>query len=442
MKIYIRAAVSIDNLKAQYGQNMPGQKFTRLIELDPTADYRAGKSGKYCRWIFEMDKKGLLDENDYMNVFDALKLFAKQSKKYPKQDLLQYKTVDEFLQDTRRVGNMPLTEKEKAKLLKKQAHNASDSDKKLLVTDGTWQMWQALTHPGDISLARMGCTGEDDKASWCTAYEGEAGLDYFNSYSRKGPLYVFIDTTDPVHKYQSNLCENPNHNSWFFDWEDNEQGKDAFFEFCFEHPNIAEYLGVSREGGVITLQGKVVDYDNTVDTITVPDGMTSLPMLSVPKSCKQFSIPDSITEIPPDAFKGSNVETVIANNITKIGKDAFRESKITNIDLSNATKFGSSSFRYCNMISESSLMSIPFDTQEVMVGAFAFADNDFETTITITPLTTLSMGSFAECPNLTIVWDADDAPYKFKDIYKLVVDESSCPKLCEVNADRVTIEPM
>jgi len=438
MKLYIRAAISIENLENQFGKDIPKPVIRQIINLDPTSNPDSGKGGKYCRWLLELYKKGNLVKNDFGNVKDALMMYADDStrKKFPKTDIMQYKTFDEFLQDCHTVGNMPETAEEAKRRLKKEAHRASDADKKFLVEDDTWMVWQALTHAGNMSLARYGDPDGTHKAGWCTAYEGKRGEGYFNDYSSQDNIYVFIPKQNPIDKYQS--C--PGSGSWWFDKDDREHGKDAFFDFCAEHPKIAEYFNVMFTGGVTTFRGKVVGYDKNATTITVPDGMVALPNFPVPDACTKVILPDSITNIPSRAFINSNVVTLEANNLERIGPNAFNSSAITNIDLSGVNgRIGSNAFSNCK-----NLTNVTLGTPSI--GPCAFAGSGIVAEVTITPEMHLDMMAFNGCPNVIVTWDKEDEAYRFFDtsgkssIKLLRLNPEKCPKLFEMNDGKVDME--
>ena len=498
MKKYVRAAVSIANLKEQLAKDMDETTFHQLIDLDPSADYDKNRGGKYCPWIFRQYNKGNLPETQYTNLKDALGFFLQNYKKYPKSDLGQYKTVDDFLTDTEAVGNRELTDKEKAKLLKKQAHHASDADKKFCVEDGTWEVWTPLTYPGSISLARVGGT----KASWCTAYEGDDY--YYNRYTRQGPLYIFINTADYNQKYQLHFESN----SWY-DINDSSRGMDRFYQFCDEHPAIKEYFNIESVNGMLYRQDKFLGFDdnakeisipadfdvtnlrykynlpNGVETVYFPDGPTSLPegvlankpnlttvrlpetLRQIPSRCftgssalttvyvpdsvkyigtsvffncddlvaEGIRIPSSMPKIPNELFKGIPLDSVDLNGITKIGAGAFRGSTIKNIDLTGVTNIGAGAFRSCN-----DLTSVEFNADGVKVGSHAFADSSMGGLITILDGVDLGIGVFDNCPNLTIEWDKADEEYEFDNIKLLICSEKSCPKLIAANKGYVPIE--
>ena len=429
MKLYVRssekitAARTIEQLQEQEGKGLPKQVFNQLIAVDPTSDAANGKGGKYCPWILRMYKNESLKKEDFTNLKDALEMFVKDYKKYPKQDIGQYKSVEEFLADTEAVGNRELTDKEKKKMLKKQAHQAGDSDREFLVRDGEWEVWKPLTYAGSISLAREG----GEKASWCTAYEGNDH--YWNSYTRQGPLYIFLKDNDPTAKMQLHFPTD----SWY-DFNDRSRGMDAFYTFCSEHPKIGKLFEIKSEGGLLTRAGEVVQYDAKAEEIIIPEGVTRLPDFRFPEACKKVVIPDSMTDIAAGAFRGSNVETVVANNIQKIGANAFRESAITNIDLSTVTKIGSSSFRNCK-----NLHDLDLNPDEVSIGSYAFAENLF-TDLTVSPSMKLFMGAFDACEDLVVTWAKEDEPFEFSQIKMLVLAKDKCPELFETNKGYVTIK--
>lgn len=425
MKLYIRAARTVEQLETQEGTGLAKPVVKQLIELDPTANYEAGKGGKYCPWILRMHKNGTLKKEDYTNLKDALELFSKEYKKYPKSDLNQYKSVEEFLNDTHDVGNRELTDKEKAKMLKKQAHRADDQDKEFLIADGNWEVWRPLTYAGSISLAREG----GHKAQWCTAYEGNDH--YWRSYSSKGPLYIFLNKADPDEKYQTHFETN----SWFYDIDDRELGQTAFINFCAEHPKIGKFFEVVSENGVMSRAGVPLQYDPKATKIILPENCTKLPDFRFPEACREVVLPDGVTDIPAGVFRGSNVVTVTANNIERIGANAFRDSAITNIDLTGVARIGSSAFRNCKNMTNLVLNT----TDELTIGSYAFADDQFQA-VDVLPTMHLSMAAFDGCPNLVVTWKAEDEAYEFADIKALVLDADKCPELLNANKGFITIK--
>ena len=333
MKVYIRAAVSIENLKNQFKDFLDKKYYDDdaldlLLSVDPTYTSNSGYGGKYAVWLLNQAKKGNYTRSDMNNIRDALKLFIRKSNKFKYQDLGRYKTVEEFIRDSHAVGNMPLTEKEKKKQLKKEAHNADVEDKKLLATDGNWELWTPLTYPGSISLAREGGT----KAEWCTAYEGDDY--YYQDYTSKGPLYVFINKNNPKEKYQTHFETE----SWFFNIHDDDLGRGALIKFLSKHRNFLDPLGITITPFKEIIQsGKLYGTNKIEITSTGASFVIRGEVLHDYANDTYIKVPDSITKLVPYAFEGcDNVTDIDLNNVKSIDSYAFEGCKsLKTLDLSN-----------------------------------------------------------------------------------------------------------
>jgi len=550
MKVYISAAKTIQQLKEQDAPDMDESIFEELVRLDPTSKYDEGKGGKYTPWVIRQYKKGNIDldaegEDSVVNsLVDSLGLFTKDFKHFSKRDINQYKTVQEFLDESRRVGNRELTPKELEKLHGKQAHLAGDNDKQCLVEDGDWQVWTPKTYAGSIALARM---GGGKQAEWCTAWTRSDS--YYRSYTARGPLYIFINKNNTGEKYQSHFG-NDGRISWFYDIDDHERGQQAFTEFCAKHPKIQQFFKLENKDGIQTMAGNVIGYDpnatkivipeggsllsgkrlpSSLETVVLPDTMTSLPSsvfaglaslvnVRLPKSLTEipsdtfknctslshidipdsvtvygsnafsgctslktinhsnslqevkdycfkdctsleddlpntvtklgkdvfagadlaeFTMPESLMEISPSSFAGCNIKQFNINNVKTIKANAFKESGVNSIDLRNVNHIGSNAFRGCNK-----LTTFDFNPEGVSIGPYAFADSKAKPSkpITLYPSTTIDIGTFDNCPNMTIQWEKDDEPYPFFNIGLLICDEKKCPELVRENKGTVRIQ--
>lgn len=523
---YICAAVSIENLRQQaakpiFDNNSPeeGEEiFKQLIEIDPTADYESNKGGKYAPWIIRQYNKGNLDERNYQNLRDALKHFAVQPRHYNHTDLGQYKTVEEFLQDSARVGNLPLTEKEKARILKKQAHRASTEDKEFVTSDGVWELWIPKTHAGSISLAREGGT----KAEWCTAYEGrDYHWKHYTEGYREGTLYIFLNTSDPKEKYQLHFGSN----SWF-DIHDDSLGMTKFYEFIADKPNFAAYFKVTNENGLLVRAGTIVGVDPDVTDLVIPDGIDRLSISEYPDGLVSITYPDNVNEWIGPALGGyfalesihlpanlssipakrifncpaltkvdfpTNLTNIEGNNFTDcsalsdielpdtisiIGMGCFKNTAIHNfrfpdamrlvppkffedntelrtVDLNNIEVIRSQAFLnaaigpvngfstvkkfYAESFKGSNLTEVDFNP-EVLIGSYAFEGCQYLSgSIELLSSMKIGIGSFDNCPQLTIYWQRDDSDYEFDNIKKLVCS-SMCKQLIAANKGYIEIE--
>ena len=436
MKIYVKAARTVEQLTEQEGKDLGKAVLKELIELDPTSKYSEGKGGKYCPWIIRHYKSGDLTKEKFASLKDSLDLFAQEYRKFAKNDLNQYKTVDEFLDASREFGNRELSAKELEKMHGKQAHSAGDSDKKFLCEDGDWELWTPLTYAGSIALAR---SGGGKQAEWCTAWTRSDS--YYRSYTSRGPLYIFLNKNNTGEKYQSHFGSDGSH-SWFYDIDDREQGKDAFFAFLDKHPVFKEFFRVKDEGGLRTMGESIISYDPNAKVITIPESITKLPNFKVPDSCETFELPATMTAIPANAFSNTHIKTVIAPGVTRIGANAFNHSDIETIDLSHVTLVGSSAFRFC-----SNLRSVNLNTEdELHIGAYAFSESGL-TAVTILPNMVLNMCAFDDCQNLTVTWkgsddftEQDDDGCTFNGIKLLVINEKRNPNVYKLNEGKVDID--
>ena len=116
---------------------------------------------------------------------------------------------------------------------KKEFEQKAKEGAELLATDGDWELWTPKTFEASVYLARKGVS-RDDAARWDTAYDGDNY--YFNWFTKKGPLYIFINKANPKEKYQYHEETNS-----FYDQYDRQSDFDSFI--C-EHPAFAEYFGI------------------------------------------------------------------------------------------------------------------------------------------------------------------------------------------------------
>ena len=385
MKVYVRAAVSIKNLREQFAKDMDEDLFQQLVDLDPTADFAQGKPGKYCPWIFRQYNKGNLNvEADGQNLTDALEHFAKYGKRYSHTDLGQYKTVKEFLDDNHEVINRPLTEEEEKKALKKRAHNPSDADKKFLVEDDEWEVWTPITRAGSISLSREG----GDKARWCTAAEGNDDY-YWRRYTAQGPLYIFINKANRAEKYQTHFESG----SYWYDRDDRSHGESAFNRFMAEHPIIAEYFDIVQVDGVSMRAGTITGYTEGATYIKIPDGATTITK-RFPATVEEIVMPNTVTtigericnncnnlvkitlstnlqEIPTRTFEGcTSLETIdVPDSVTAYGDGAFRGCSSLRIlnNSRNLKKVGNTCFEGCTQLDD---FELPDSVEDLGNGCF------------------------------------------------------------------------
>lgn len=431
MKRYIMAA-TLEGLAQQFS-SIPDEEREDVIFIDPTARPDKEKPGKYAIWLLRQYKNGSLTKDQFQNVEDGLQDFARNFRKYPKSDLGQYATVGEFLEAVEEVNNRELTEAEKKKMLKKRAHNASDVDKKFIAEDGEWECWQPLTYEGSISLARTGGT----KASWCTAYEGNDH--YWTSYTQRGPLYIFLNTSDPGEKYQLHIPSK----SWY-DINDRSKGMNAFYEFLSNHPNFAEYFDYKADpNGFVTFQGNVLKYNGPEDVV-MPDyidqydskmfsdnnHITSVDLSNITtvgsrtfENCPVLTtvvgnnvrtvssyafvlcvtltqfVGSQLESIGARAFMGTSLQSINTSSVRTIGEEAFRATELTSLRLPKVKQIP---VGLCRIASE--LRDVQLSRSLEEIGAVAF-ENCSKLTNIVIPESVDSIGrrAFANCTSLTTI---------------------------------------
>lgn len=393
LRTYISAAVSMEKLKEQFAEGVPEDVFEELIRIDPTANFDQGRSGKYCPWIFRQYTKGNLTEENFINLHDALDYFKSNARRYEHTDLGQYKTVEEFLADTERVGNTPLTEKEKAKARKKAAHNAGDAAKKYLLSDGTWELWTPLTYEGSISLARTG----GHKATWCTAYDGnDSWYKRYTTGSNAGKLYIFLDTSNPDEKYQLHL-----ESKQFCDIDDRNLGMDGFYKFVAKHPEFADYFKVETINGMTLTAGTVMGIPDDLKEVIIPDSAKSIsngirypsdmtrivypdswaelsgPSLSSCRNLQFIHFPKDLLVIPRNVANGCTaLQTIeMSPDLVEISAGAFKGcSSLENVTLPDTLEIlGEQAFAGCTRLSD---IQLPESITNIKDGAFD--DIEFE----------------------------------------------------------------
>lgn len=343
---YVSSAVHIDKLISQF-PTINESDFDEVLRLDPTFKEGSTSGGKYAVWLLNQFSKGNFDSRDYSNVKDALEMFVKRSKVFTYSDLGRYKTVDEFLDDSARVGEIPLSDSESQKELQRNIHNAGDGDKKLLAKDGKWELWQPLTYEGSISLAQYG----GQKAKWCTAYSGSDSS--WKGYSARGSIYIFINTKNPKQKYQS--C--PATKSWFYNFSDKELGLDKLLTFLDQHQPFAEALDlhIERASELYVKESKLCNRsvlkigDTTLrdmwlsvesyrgeSNVVLPEGVELEKDAFISnRKVERVVLPEGITRIPDYSFLDcpNLVSVEIPKTVRVIGREVFRKSGLSEIVL-------------------------------------------------------------------------------------------------------------
>ena len=127
------------------------------------------------------------------------------------------------------------------------------------------------------------------------------------------------------------------------------------------------------DGRAVTSIGASAFRGSSLESITIPEGVTSIGTSSISdcSSLKSISLPDSILSIGDYAFSGcgSLGSISLPDSVTSIGASAFRGSSLESITIpEGVTSIGESTFSGCT-----SLVSISIPDSILSVGDYAFS---------------------------------------------------------------------
>lgn len=169
------------------------------------------------------------------------------------------------------------------------------------------------------------------------------------------------------------------------------------------------------------------DYEDTLKTVSISDGVTSigdrafcgfemLESINIPDSItvigdsaftycyglKEITLGSGVTEIGDDAFNDCMylAKIVIPDSVRIIGDYAFKNSGVKSVSLgSGLTEIGEAAFQYCSKLTE---IKIPDSVKTVGKSAFNYCE-DLKTVTIGNGLTEISDTMFWDCRNITSV---------------------------------------
>ena len=129
-----------------------------------------------------------------------------------------------------------------------------------------------------------------------------------------------------------------------------------------------------------------------IDSIDLPNNITTLNSIFINTDIKRIVIPDSVVTIEQEAFFGSTLEQVeIGKGVTMIDDYAFSETNLTNLVIpDNVKEIGYAAF------TKSKLKSITIP-ENIIIGDASFKDNNL--TSVVIPNGIPSIGDYAFCGN-------------------------------------------
>jgi negative regulator of genetic competence, sporulation and motility len=201
---------------------MSPQQLLELMKADPTTRpeqptnlKEIQKVGNYVQWLInrlkdiwpKKDEKGdivMTDVDkehirfffeDIYRITEALKKYDVMKRKHllpdDKKDINQVKSLKDLKDMTKDFDLNAAEEEEQQKVATKER----SKEAKYLYEDARWQVLIPLTF--EFSRANFA----DPVTDWCTASsDSYGGRSRFDGYTREGPLYVFIDKSQPAPK--------------------------------------------------------------------------------------------------------------------------------------------------------------------------------------------------------------------------------------------------
>ena len=167
--------------------NIDKNGLIKLLMADPTASQndRGSFAGRYGVWIGNMYANGNIKPGDAPELKSALFTYDKNKTQLPQ--IKDCKSLSELIEWVKDLSD-------DFKPVRKQSKAKADLEK--VYEDNEWVVYVPHSH----AAARRGGEG----TNWCTASENP---DYYNMYSKQGPLYINIRKSDGA-KFQFHFESN------------------------------------------------------------------------------------------------------------------------------------------------------------------------------------------------------------------------------------------
>jgi len=188
-----------EEARLKYYSDVPVEEFNKFISADPT-------NGTYQKWILNLRKKGLKEEDLY-KVTHYLTIFDKYKSKMDKKDINQYKSLPELYTVIAPIilklghGDKSIeSSNEQARIAKSDTDKVFDNGRFLILSPKTQE-----------SACYYG-----KGTQWCTAAGSSDNM--FEHYNSRGKLYIIIDKQ---HKGQGGKWQLHQDTASFMDANDN-----------------------------------------------------------------------------------------------------------------------------------------------------------------------------------------------------------------------------
>jgi hypothetical protein len=173
--------VSIQDLKTQFvdTEKVTEEDFKEIVAA-------VGNKSAYATWLVKKVADGLIKGEDIYKYKDYFTVFDRQKRKYPKQDINQYKTEEDLAAFVD--SSVALQDEEEKDPSQQKGVSKEDKYRKYYIgsVDG-FNVYKIPENAPDLygTSCELG-----SGTQWCTA-TGKT-RNHFDFYNKKGPLYIFI----------------------------------------------------------------------------------------------------------------------------------------------------------------------------------------------------------------------------------------------------------
>jgi hypothetical protein len=173
--------VSIEDLKTQFvdAGKVSEKDFKEIVDA-------VGNKSAYATWLVKKVADGLIKGEDIYKYKDYFMVFDRQKRKYPKQDINQYKTQQDLDTFVKTSIDLKKTEEEDPS----QRKGVSKEDKYKQFYIGSVEGFNVYKIPQNREDLYGTSCELGSGTQWCTA-TGKTRAHY-DTYTKQGPLYIFI----------------------------------------------------------------------------------------------------------------------------------------------------------------------------------------------------------------------------------------------------------
>ena len=394
-----------------------------LISLDPTYKEGSNFTGDYGVWILDKYLKyhnqNKIDVFDRYDITQLLNDFINVKQSLPNKDIGSYKTLEDLLDA---IYSVELTDRQKERRLRKS------KDYHIVYKDDDWTVYVPDTYAGSCTLGKG--------TSWCTAYSEND--EYYQEYTKQGPLYIIINNNDKSEKYQFHYPSEQ-----FMDKDDEEIDRYGFFEqnkslykFFIEQgleidpskPFIYDRKKRVPQNVVTVIVSDLVDYIGddvfsyctSLKSIDIPNSVKWIGNFAFTacKSLQSITIPSSVKEIGDYAFSGcdSLKSVIIPDSVEYIGYSAFYNClSLKSANIPNSVEKIVGVFNACESLQS---ITIPNSVKEIGSDAFSWCTSLKSINIPDS-VERISNYAFSNCKSLKSVIIPDSVEYIGSNVFWL-----------------------